>query len=656
MNKTFQLKNKYKEEWLVWILLGGLLIFFITLALLSQGSYGGADDLNHYRLSRYAFLHPEFFFDQWGKPLFILFTAPFAQLGYFGMKLFNILCGLGAAFFAYKSAQKLGYNDSIFAILMVIFAPIFTALMLSGMTEIFFAFLLIFAIYLFLDERIIVSAIIVSFLPFARIEGFIIIVIFLFLLVVNKKWKAIPFLCLGFLIYSLAGYFVFKDLLWAIHTIPYSSSSVAIYGKGDLLYYVKSTKLINGVIQGLLIIPGTTVLFTNLLHKKTFFNRKSLNEFLLVFAPYFSILVFHSLAWWLGTGALALTRLIAIVIPCAALLSLKGFNWIKKILPSNNIITIVISAIMLLLISLAPFQVYNIPVKLGSAEVVIKEACDWYKKSEYKNNKFHYYDPYFFFLLDINPYDNDRVQELIPDKENPEKDVAVGSLVLWDAHYSPNEGRLSLDKLMKNEYYKLLKVFKPQNPFTVLGGYSYEVYVFQRVSDPQSIDNNLILDNLNQQTNSTDKIVYSKEYDFEKNYSSSDSSFITTKKSKSGYRSFLFNDKKEYGCEVSFIKSKIHLSGKLKVKSSVSLYFPDTMSLNSMKLVLSVQHKNDIYFYKISNLNVNQRIINQWFIFSTEKIVENINDSNDLIKVYIWNSGKKSFYVDDFQVECSDVK
>jgi len=127
-----------------------------------------------------------------------------------------------------------------------------------------------------------------------------------------------------------------------------------------------------------------------------------------------------------------------------------------------------------------PFEVFRIPVKLNQDKKLVKKASEWIKNSDYYNDKIFYYDPFFYFFLDINPYDKSRIQELIPNRNKPEQGVPINSLVLWDAHFSPNEGQLPLKRLLNNQNFKLIKKFIPENKFKVLGGYEYEIYIFQR--------------------------------------------------------------------------------------------------------------------------------------------------------------------------------
>ena len=82
MNKSFN-KN------LPYYLLLAFLLSFVIFVFGSEGTAGGADDINHYRFSRYAFENPGYFFDTWAKSLFTMLFAPVAQLGFNAVRLFN---------------------------------------------------------------------------------------------------------------------------------------------------------------------------------------------------------------------------------------------------------------------------------------------------------------------------------------------------------------------------------------------------------------------------------------------------------------------------------------------------------------------------------------------------------------------------------------
>ena len=44
-------------------------VFLIILAINTDGFYGGADNIQHFRLARGALKYPHLFLDLWGKPV-----------------------------------------------------------------------------------------------------------------------------------------------------------------------------------------------------------------------------------------------------------------------------------------------------------------------------------------------------------------------------------------------------------------------------------------------------------------------------------------------------------------------------------------------------------------------------------------------------------
>jgi hypothetical protein len=131
--------------------------------------------------------------------------------------------------------------------------------------------------------------------------------------------------------------------------------------------------------------------------------------------------------------------------------------------------------------------------------VVAGNACDWWMESDYSENRFFYYNPFFTHFMRINPYDDALSHQFVHSTANPEARVEEGEVVIWDAHFSPNEGRLPLENLMNHEGYKLIHLTRDKEPFTVLGGYTYEIYFFQRILEDDGVDNSEIYDKLLQE-------------------------------------------------------------------------------------------------------------------------------------------------------------
>ena len=472
--------KKSTENTIAVILLSALLIFFVVIALLSEGVYGGADNYTHYRLARYAFQYPEFFVDHWGKPVYTTLSSVFAQYGFNGAKTFNILAGLFSAYFIFRIAQKLNYRFSLLAIIMLLGMPVYFMVMISSLTEMLFSFFIALSAWLFLNKKYYGFAVAVSLLPFLRTEGFFLIPVFAFALLAEKKYSAIPVLLSGTVFYSIAGSFHYGDLLWVFSQMPYVGGAENLYGSGPLLHFVNSYKEITGLLPALLLTAGLIILIYESTAKKQANNFLRYEWFILVL-PFIIYLSLHSWLWWQGRGSsLGLTRVMAGVLPLAALLCMKPVNFIYEKLPANKLIRMLPVTALIFFLAREPFIRNPVPYPMAATESLVKEASQWLRQSEYFGKKIYYNDPLFPFFLDLNPFDNKRIREHVPDREHPESGIAKGEIVLWDAHFSPNEGRLPLKTMEESAYFTRVKKFEPAEKFQVLGGHDFAVCIFRR--------------------------------------------------------------------------------------------------------------------------------------------------------------------------------
>ncbi len=477
MYKRFNLP---KEEYLVNILIIIFFIIFIILAFFSEGSYGGADDITHYRFSRYAFKYPEFLLHHWAKPFYTLLIAPFSQIGFFGARLFNVILGILSAFFTYKTAKLLNLENAFVVIFFLLLSTLYPVMMLSGMPEILFSFILIFAIFLFLKEKYIISSVILSFIPLVRTEGILILIAFILPYILNKKLKYTIFLLTGIIIYSIVGGVYYDDFLWLITQMPYGNAT-EIYGTGNLFHFVLESKSIFGFVLTIFIFIGIISLIYYFVKYRRSSNLYKTSELIvLIFIPATVYYWAHSFSWYIGIGSsLGLVRVIAAVIPLFAIIALGGFNFIINLLKKSEFI-VIFKILVISLLFHSTLSLNKFPIPLSEKNLLIKKVSDWLNESQYRNTKVYYYDPYFFFFLEKDPYNKNIMEEFIPDKENPGNKMKVDEILIWDAHFCPNEGRLPFSKVNKSPLLRKIKVFEPKNKFTVLGGYEYKVVIFSR--------------------------------------------------------------------------------------------------------------------------------------------------------------------------------
>ena len=150
--------------WVAWAAL------VVLLRRLSTGIPESGDGVMHYLIARFSWQHPHLLLDHWGKPLYTLFASPFAQLGPWGMALFNALCFVATCWAAdaiLKSRSALG--RWLFAPLLICM-PVYGAMVFAGLTEVLFGLLALLAVCALWNERYMLAMILASFLPFARPE------------------------------------------------------------------------------------------------------------------------------------------------------------------------------------------------------------------------------------------------------------------------------------------------------------------------------------------------------------------------------------------------------------------------------------------------------------------------------------------------------
>ncbi len=246
-----------QENYLVSFLLFNLFIAFLVVIFNTENSFGGGDHFNHFKHAYWGWKYPELLFTHWAKPIFTILISPFAQFGINGARIYNVILGIFTSFLCWKIAKLMRFNSAWVVILLVIFTPIYFILMFTSLTEVTFSFLLVLSILLFLKEKYIWSAIVLSFLPLARTEGVIIIPLFVLAYVLKKEYKAIPFLLAGFFLISISGWPFYDNFFWLITKMPYTGSAKEIYGSGSIFHFIYHTSEILGYFIATLFLIGT---------------------------------------------------------------------------------------------------------------------------------------------------------------------------------------------------------------------------------------------------------------------------------------------------------------------------------------------------------------------------------------------------------------
>jgi hypothetical protein len=469
------------------IVIGILLLMFLGhIYSLGDIILDPGDGLKHFQIAQYSWKYPALLLDHWGKPIFTLLSSPFAQLGFQGMLIFNVILFLLTSIPLLKIAKLLNLEYGWIALVFCFASPIYFMMILSGLTEILFALAIICSLYFFLKKKFIAGTIILSFSFFIRPESVAIVPWFMIYMLINRQYIPIPFILTASVIYSLIGYFHFNDILWVINHKPYSNTGT--YGSGSLFNFILNYKTIMGSLGYILLIGGSIIILIRLLKCKL----DSLSVYtkwtLLIIMPIISVYAVHSILWWKGLqGSAGLLRVMATIIPLYALIALFALNELLKysvkffpvVTPKNTFLGL---AILSLVLVIKQTRKIDINQNMVVSQMLLMDVANWYTNYA-TERRIYYIPPYFAFKANIDPYSekgNIESMRKFNNKEKPSEDMKKGELLLWETQFSIKEGKLMLEKLMKDKDLILIRSFYPKNEITFWGE-KYEAHVFEKL-------------------------------------------------------------------------------------------------------------------------------------------------------------------------------
>lgn len=458
-----------------WPLIFFPLVFLslFLLALFSHGVYDPGDGIMHYQFAHYAWKHPVLLLDHWAKPVYTLLCSPFAQFGYNGAVFFNLLCLCTTGFLAWKTAEQWKIPFAWAAAPLAIFAPIALPVGVSGLTEPLFALVLMTGIYFTAKGRNGLAAIIISFLPFVRTEGFFLAPVFGLVFLLRRDFISIALLATGTLLYSVIGGFVFHDFLWVIHRNPYKGAE-AIYGRGPLLHFISLNEFTWGWGITALLVTGMLVY----LLRKRFASTLQRDEMLLTGGIFWVFLILHSVFWWKGLfGSLGLHRVMACTIPLAVLISLRGFQLFSAFIPKRNAQIALLSAIIALQFFLS-WRQHPLPFVESPQEKVLNESARWIKsEGDYRSRLMYCAHPYLAFAVQHDPWDAKEWKQFYC--TCPEVKFKNGDLVLWESHFAQFDIPFPVQLLSQDTRFREIKRFGEIPANKEEGNRKFAVVIFE---------------------------------------------------------------------------------------------------------------------------------------------------------------------------------
>lgn len=439
-----------KRQFAIYLLLSVYIATGVVTIFLFDGTGDTGDSIYHYLFARYAPAHPSLYLNHWAKPLFTLISSPYAQFGFTGMKVFNLTVSAFTMLLTYRIALLSGMKNPLLAALFIMVAPLWYILTFSGLTEPLFALFLAGALLLVLRKQYTAAAVVVSFMPFIRSEGLIVIGVFALYYALSGRWRTIPFLALGHLLFAAVGYLVYHDLLWVFNRMPYASLAPK-HGSGPLLHFVFQMNYVVGVPLYMMLVAGLLSYPLALLRKNVTVTRE---EGILVVGGFLVYLTAHSLFWYFGVfNSMGLKRVLLGVMPLISLIALQGFNLITQSLlspsswPSKIAATLIIAYLVIFPFTGNPAAVlWGRDMYLAPEQRAAKAVAAYiHSQNPNPENRFFYTHPYLSEVLHVDHFDSLRRLDCTPWFLDSLKE---GDYVIWDNWFAVVESYSTLDTLL----------------------------------------------------------------------------------------------------------------------------------------------------------------------------------------------------------------
>jgi hypothetical protein len=643
-----QLKNEKK-----WVLLGLLILglIFSFAAAFTPIPEGGADNYAHFNIARWAFRYPQLFLDHWGKPVFTILTAPFAQLGMTGVRIFNVVAGLLTAWFCYRLAVELKLKYAWFAAIVAVFTPIYFVMMFSGMTEVLFSLVLVLSLYLFFKENYLLSAVTISFLFLVRSEGLAFIGLFFIALIVRRQYKIIPLLFSGFILFSFIGWiFYYHDFWWLFNKRPYAIGGPDIYGSGEWYTFFKKMPLYFGPVVPVFVVTGTAVIVSEWIKTKDKLISNPFLQILIVLGSFWGYLLVHNYLWWQGISSAGLVRVMAGVSPLVGIMAAVSLNYVSTKLNwgTKKIVSFIPVLLAVYMIGAAG-EYYHRSVSNRPVMQTMEKASEFLNRKEFQRHTLIVHNPYFAYSTGRDAWNKDEIQYGFVDNNSTSQNLPDSTLFLWDAHFSPNEGGLPLEFVMKNPDFILIEYFEPEIPARVLGGHLYEIYIFRKLSGAES-DNESILKNIRQKGIEA-STFYMEEFTFEASFNDEAAELRRIQKG-ANESGFAFNlEGIEFSPTFHIPVKKLPAGKDIRLRASAEILMTRTNDPGQLIMVFSIESIDQVHHYVATDFSKQKVESDVWsktdFIFYVPEKLK----KEAFMKIYIWNSGNNKILLDNFKVE-----
>jgi len=408
------------------------------------------------------------------------------------------------------------------------------------LTEIICALFLILFIHWSLRGKFFLGALILSFMPFARSEGFVILGVAAMFFFFTRRWKFIPLLAVGSVILDLIGYWYTGIPLWIFDSNPYVNTEITSYGSGSFFHFFIWSIPVFG-IGFLFLLKSTWLNAHTIINRLTIdWRSSSVSEesknfilkhqviFWIVLGSFWGYFMAHTVLWWQGMWAsLGLLRVMFVVAVPMVLLALIELNKFIDKRPTLGdvkyfkLIFLAFFAVLFIvlinyekwvaiwmfvfvlcdLFFLGQFQRFKTlsmlifvfcgiaigtntlilgavgaPVEYGIEETVLNEMKGW-MKAEGVTTQGCVFAGHSYVSLAL---DRDPFDYTKMNQLRSFKYAQKGDLIVWDGHYGPNEENTPIEMLERDSTLMFLKEFRPAKEYRPLNDMPFYVRLYRK--------------------------------------------------------------------------------------------------------------------------------------------------------------------------------
>lgn len=602
------------------LFLAAYLLVMAFMAFYFNGTADDGDSVHHYLFARHAFEHPENFFNHWAKPLFVMLMAPAAQLGFVGVKLANIaLMGL-SIFLTCRLAERVGMRPPQLPMLFFFGAPIVVILTLSGLTEPMFACWLAVGVFWAFAGRLTGATVWLSFLPFVRSEGLVILCVWLVYLLVKKAWRLLPLLLTGHAVMGVLGWPIHRDVLWVFNKIPYQNlDGSSGYGRGTWEHFAVHFPDVFGPFITVFVAAGLVLALVRLLRfwagKATF----GKDELWLIYGIFVAYFVAHSMFWALGIfNSYGLMRVMLGVIPMVALIGGRAAEALLDLARQRKNFDKIVLALMIVGAAwgLNHKRVWRNDLMLNNDQLAYQKLAQKHRAA-LAGHTIYVDAIYPAVTLDIDLFDPQQrrhTPRLFTGEPVPGK-----SAVIWDYRYSVVDAHVPLEKIQQDPRFRQVDVFED-------GGRAL-AYLF--VATDSFEQNAHVLRSL----------------DFEKN----DQPGIDSTFGKDSRCSFRTDKANEYA--PGMVGDVINFPAGSSIRMSCDVFVPELDGLDARVVVSYENAVGKVLDWQAFPVLTGDFEAGKWRKFIFDRAVDKEKFPDAKLKIYVWNPSVKPVFMDNLRFE-----